>query len=142
MTLIPLDIQAASLAVGASKGRTYPLRCMHPPGGATALVAVVGGSEIEELGFQFVLTPVALNVTVISIVAIAFNYAFPRRHYRVWVSRQHRKTAENKRAYDVIEHSDPVYALSQLDSSIAVSENDLLKIYALAATRRHRHRRG
>ncbi len=138
--LIPIDILAASLAVGVAIGVMYYLRCIHPPGGATALVAVIGGHEIAELGYRFVLIPVALNVAVILMVAIVFNYAFAWRRYPVYVTRQYGKSVETKYAYDIIEHADLVYALSQIDSFIDVSENDLLKIYELATKRRHPQR--
>jgi CBS domain-containing membrane protein len=39
-------------------------RSLHPPGGATALIPVLGGQSIQDLGFQFLLTPLALNVAV------------------------------------------------------------------------------
>lgn len=137
--LIPVDILAASLAVGMAIGAMYYLRCIHPPGGATALVAAIGGHEIADLGYQFVLIPVALNVTVILLVATVFNYPFTWRRYPVYVTR-HGKSVATKHAYDVIEHADLVYALSQIDSFIDVSENDLLKIYELATKRRHPQR--
>jgi len=59
------------------------LRCTHPPGGATALTAVIGGSEIHNLGYQFLITPVAINVMVILAMAILVNYWFPWRRYPI-----------------------------------------------------------
>jgi hypothetical protein len=40
---------------------------------------------------------------------------------------------------DMIAHSDLVYALSQLDSFIDVSEEDLVRIYTLAVHHTHDH---
>ncbi len=57
----------------------YYLRCTHPPGGATALFAVIGGESIHDLGYQYVLTPVLLNAVVLVLIAFLFNYAFPSR---------------------------------------------------------------
>jgi len=101
---------AAPLAVALSIALMYYLRCLHPPGGATALVAVVGGPQIQALGYAFLLEPVLVNVLVMLAAAV------PER-------------AGEKL---VIAHSDLVYALSELDSYIDVSEEDLLQIYALA----------
>ena len=42
-TLVPDTITAAALAVGLAIGAMHLLRCIHPPGGATALAAVVSG---------------------------------------------------------------------------------------------------
>jgi CBS-domain-containing membrane protein len=50
---------AAACAVGLSIGAMHSLKCIHPPGGATALTAVLGGEAVRALGFQFVLLPVA-----------------------------------------------------------------------------------
>lgn len=47
-------------------------RCLHPPGGAAALTAVVGGSTVTSMGFIFPLIPVALN----SIVLVALGFFF------------------------------------------------------------------
>jgi CBS-domain-containing membrane protein len=78
---IPDTLFAAAFAVAISIGVMQYLRCVHPPGGATALAAVVGGEQIQVLGFNYVLTPVLLNVIAIIIVAVIFNYAFVWRRY-------------------------------------------------------------
>jgi CBS domain-containing membrane protein len=49
------------------------LRCLHPPGAATALTPVMAGDPITSLGYGFVLMPVGLNVVIMLILAIAFN---------------------------------------------------------------------
>lgn len=63
--LVPNLFLAAGLAVGLAIGVMHVLRCIHPPGGATALVAVVGTSQIHTLGFEYLLTPVLLNTLII-----------------------------------------------------------------------------
>ena len=79
---------SAALAVALAISAMYYLRCIHPPGGATALSAVVGGESVQALGFHYVVTPVLLNVLVILSVAILFNLAFPWRRYpSVWARR-------------------------------------------------------
>ncbi len=72
---------ASALAVALAISAMYYLRCIHPPGGATALSAVAGGDAVHALGFHYVLTPVLLNVVVILLVAIVFNFPFPWRRY-------------------------------------------------------------
>jgi len=79
--LVADPVFAASAAVGLAIGAMHYLRCLHPPGGATALGAVIGGEAIQQLGFQFVLTPVLLNTATILLVATLFNYPFPWRRY-------------------------------------------------------------
>lgn len=70
---------AAALAVGASIFAMQVLSCTHPPGGATALAAVVGGPATRALGYRYVLTPVLLNVGVMLIAAYVLHS--PKRSY-------------------------------------------------------------
>ncbi|MBL8445960.1 MAG: HPP family protein [Zoogloeaceae bacterium] len=74
---------AGALAVGGAIGAMHLARCIHPPGGATALTAVIGGASLHELGFAYAATPVALNALAILAVGILFNYAFPWRRYPI-----------------------------------------------------------
>ena len=79
--LVPDLFLAAGLAVGLAIGLMHLFRCIHPPGGATALAAVIGGPAINSLGYGYVLAPILLNVSIIFIVAILFNNLFPWRRY-------------------------------------------------------------
>lgn len=79
--LLPGPLPAAPLAVGLAIAAMHYLRCIHPPGGATALSAVIGGDTVQQLGFQFVLTPVLVNAAIIFLVALVFNYPFAWRRY-------------------------------------------------------------
>lgn len=56
---------AASMAVGLAIALMYPLRCLHPPGGATAITAVVGGGSVHALGYGFVVMPIMINTVII-----------------------------------------------------------------------------
>ena len=59
----------------------YYTRCIHPPGGATALAAVIGGPNIHALGYQYTLTPIAINTAIILLVGLLFNALFHWRRY-------------------------------------------------------------
>ncbi len=137
--LIENQMLAASVAVGISVTVMYYARCIHPPGGATALGAVLGGPAIHELGYQFVLTPVLLNTILILIVAIAFNALFKWRRYPVYlhISQNNANTEidvneVSSKSIPPITHEGFVYALSQIDTFIDVDESDLIRIYELA----------
>jgi CBS domain-containing membrane protein len=122
---------AASAAVALAIAAMYTLRCLHPPGGATALYAVLGGETVHALGYGYVFSPVLLNVVVLLAVAVAYNYPFAWRRYpQSWRGRSHR--ASRIAEETMIPHSSLVYALSQIDTFIDVSEEDLQRIYALA----------
>ena len=71
---------AAAVAVAGAIAAMFLLRCLHPPGGAVALTAVLGGAAIQEQGLQYVVSPVAINAVLMVLVAILFNNAV-RRHY-------------------------------------------------------------
>ncbi len=132
---VPDPMLAASLATGLTLGAMHYLRCIHPPAGATALAAALGNEAVREMGFAFVVAPLMLNVLIILAVAIAFNGLFPWRRYPAALVRAEAVPAAA--GYAAISHEDFVFALSQLDSYIDVSEEDLLRIYTLA-TGRHR----
>ena len=135
--LIANEILAASAAVGLAIGAMYYLRCIHPPGGATALSAVVGGEMVHALGYQYVVTPVLINVVIILVIAVLFNYAFSWRRYPVYLHERTsgRSVASGDIETGAISHGDFVYALSQIDSFVDVNEHELLRIYELATNR-------
>ncbi len=129
---------SAPLAVGLAIWAMYYLRCIHPPGGATALAANVGGPAVAALGYQYVLTPVAINVVVLLAVAVVVNYPFPWRRYpAALVKKEAFPKGAQRVGYGPIDHADLVYALSEIDSFVDVTEEDLLRIYELATRRPH-----
>jgi CBS-domain-containing membrane protein len=54
---------------------------MHPPGGATALIANIGSEKIKALGYGYVLSPVIAGVLLLFVVAITINNIPKNRHY-------------------------------------------------------------
>jgi CBS-domain-containing membrane protein len=133
---IPDYTVAASASVGFAIGVMYFTRCIHPPGGATALAAVIGSERLHELGYSYVFQPVLLNVITITLVAIAFNSLFKWRQYPAHLRFTKRSTESVATGYAPINHEDFVYALSHIDTFVDIDEADLLKIYTLA-TKRH-----
>ncbi len=77
---MPVPALAAALAVSASIGAMLTLRCLHPPSGAVALTAVVGGPPVHALGYDFVLVPVALNSLIIVVVALVVHRLSGQRY--------------------------------------------------------------
>lgn len=64
---------AAALAVSISIGVMLSCKCLHPPSGAVALTAVVGGPVITDMGYAFVAWPVGINSILLLLAAMAFN---------------------------------------------------------------------
>ena len=63
--LIPDYTIAASASVGLAIGVMYLTRCIHPPGGATALAAVIGSEKLHNLGYSYEVQPILLNTVTI-----------------------------------------------------------------------------
>ncbi|WEX75342.1 HPP family protein [Sinorhizobium numidicum] len=78
--LIPDPVIAAAVAVAVAIGAMLILGCLHPPSGAVALTAVLGGPAIRDAGYAFVLSPVAVNSLLILVVALIFNNLTGRRY--------------------------------------------------------------
>jgi CBS domain-containing membrane protein len=134
--LIPDLYIAAAAAVGLAITAMYYLRCIHPPGGATALTAVVAGSGVHSLGYLYLVTPVLINVAVIFTVAIVFNYLFPWRRYPMAMMPHSRKaTARDKPVKEDLSREDLEYAMQQMNLYVDVSHEDLEQIYQLARNR-------
>lgn len=76
----PEATMAAAVAVSAAIGLMFVLRCIHPPAGAVALTAVVGGPAIERLGYGFVFYPVLVNSLCLLLLAILYNRATGREY--------------------------------------------------------------
>ncbi|MDA3788438.1 MAG: HPP family protein, partial [Desulfobacula sp.] len=54
---------------------------LHPPGGATALIAVIGSEKIHDLGFLYVFIPVSAGVMIMLAVALIVNNLTKSRKY-------------------------------------------------------------
>jgi CBS-domain-containing membrane protein len=132
---VPQPLLAAALAVALAIGGMHYLRCIHPPGGGTALAAVIGGPAVRELGFTYVVAPVLLNAVILVAAAIAVNAFFAWRRYPAALARRAKRPeaeAEGRPFAEVPSHGDIEYALRQINSMVDVTEDDLERIYRLA----------
>jgi CBS-domain-containing membrane protein len=72
---------AAPLAVSLSIVLMQITKTLHPPGGATALLAVIGSEKIKSLGYWYVLSPVLSGASILLLVALVFNNITRHRNY-------------------------------------------------------------
>ena len=79
-TWIPDLTSAFSLAVGLTIFLMMTSDSLHPPSGAVAITAVLGGEAVHRLGFNFVIYPVLLNSVLLLAFALCFNRLIGR-HY-------------------------------------------------------------
>jgi CBS-domain-containing membrane protein len=72
---------AASIAVATAIAVMHATKTLHPPGGATALIAVIGGQRIHDLGYLYALVPAGLGALVMLVVALLINNLPKDRQY-------------------------------------------------------------
>jgi CBS-domain-containing membrane protein len=72
---------AAALAVSLAIVVMLATRTLHPPGGATAMIAVVGGPKIHALGFLYAFVPVGTGALILLAVALMVNNLSKNRKY-------------------------------------------------------------
>lgn len=72
---------AAALAVSLAIALMHLTKTLHPPGGATALIAVIGSDTIHALGYWYVLIPVGLGALTMLIIALLVNNIPENRRY-------------------------------------------------------------
>lgn len=72
---------AASLAVSVAIAAMMVTKTMHPPGGATALIAVIGGQKVHALGFLYPFVPAGLGAAILLVVALVVNNLSEKRRY-------------------------------------------------------------
>lgn len=72
---------SAALGVATAIAFMHVTKTLHPPGGATALIAVIGGPEIYQLGFYYVLMPVGVGAVIMLVVALLVNNIPANRKY-------------------------------------------------------------
>jgi len=72
---------AASMAVSTAIAVMHMTKTLHPPGGATALIAVIGGRQIHDLGYWYALVPVGLGAVTMLVVALLVNNIPEKRRY-------------------------------------------------------------
>jgi CBS-domain-containing membrane protein len=77
---------ASALAVSLAIAAMHITRTLHPPGGAGALVAVIGGEQVHALGFNYVISPIFIGAVVLLVLALFVNNMSgnPNRHYPVY----------------------------------------------------------
>ncbi len=72
---------AAAVAVATAIAVMHLTRTLHPPGGATALIAVIGGDSVHSLGYMYALVPAGLGAVLLLLVALVVNNIPKGRRY-------------------------------------------------------------
>jgi CBS-domain-containing membrane protein len=130
--LVPNIFIAAGLAVGLSIGAMHLLNSIHPPGGATALVAVVGGPVIHDLGFMYVLSPIFINVLSMFVLAVVYNSIFDWRRYPIAMMRfVEKETSRQDEVHSSLRSKHIEQAMKDMDLVVDVTIDDLKRLFTL-----------
>lgn len=145
--LVKEPVLAAALAVSLAIFVMYVTACLHPPGGATALTMVAGGDAIRAMGYDYLLTPVLINVLVMLAWALLINNLLPNRYYPNTL-KQLKDASSDALGTDrvdarlSIDKDDLEFALKEMNEFVDVSREDLSRIFNLSATHARRRRMG
>jgi CBS domain-containing membrane protein len=77
------EVVAPALAVAICVAIMRICKCTHPPGGATALFAVIGGTVVEDMGFLYVLINFIAAVMLL-LTALVLNNLVRKRSYPLY----------------------------------------------------------
>ncbi|QNH51547.1 HPP family protein [Acinetobacter venetianus] len=118
---------AFSLAVGFAIFMMMTTDSLHPPSGAVAITAVLGGDAVHRLGFHFILYPVLLNSILLLLFAVFFNRLIGR-HYPLTAHLNERSKDPTPTQKVSIQPKDIEYALDHHTELLDISQYDLEKI--------------
>jgi len=77
---------ASSVAVATAIAVMHATKTLHPPGGATSLIAVIGSEKIHSLGYLYVIMPAGLGALTMLVVALLVNNIPKKRSYpEFWI---------------------------------------------------------
>ncbi|OGH01895.1 MAG: hypothetical protein A2600_09505 [Candidatus Lambdaproteobacteria bacterium RIFOXYD1_FULL_56_27] len=79
--LAPYPELASALAVSLAIVVMHLTKTLHPPGGATALIAVTGSQRIHDLGYFYAFIPALSGALLMLVVALLVNNLAPARRY-------------------------------------------------------------
>jgi len=133
-------VAAAGIAAGLVIASLFGLRCLHPPGAALALVAVVGGPQIAASGYAL-LYPVAFNSFLLVAVALIYNnltgHPYPKARPQKGNSHHTRDALPSERMS--FSEDDVERALEDFGEYVDITRDDLAQL--IKQTEKHALRR-
>jgi CBS domain-containing membrane protein len=138
---------ASAAAVGGSIFAMLLLRCLHPPGAATALALGMSDNPISSLDYSFVLMPLGLNVAIMLVMSIAINrwvlgYKYPIALNQAANEKTDHGTIIAPSQLTGISEQDMKQALENMDMFVDVTPGDLSKLLTDAQKHSFKRLRG
>lgn len=140
--VMPHTVLAEALIVGLAVLAMFMLRCLHPPGGATALALALASTPEHLPGMQFLLAPLAANIIIVLGCAFMINNLLPGRHYPARRSppSPHLSSDPPPLQRAGVASEDIRYALQQFPRPLDVSGEEVETLLQLAEARAFRQR--
>ncbi len=125
--LISNQTEAFSLAVALAIFLMMSTDSLHPPSGAVAITAVLGGESVHQLGYHFIFYPVLLNSVLLLIIAIIFNRMLGKPYPQVaQINTRSKDPTPTQKV--TIQPKDIQAVLDQQTQLLDISEYDLQKL--------------
>ncbi|TPK66686.1 HPP family protein [Mesorhizobium sp. B2-4-19] len=123
-------VMASGLAVALAIAAMSFARCLHPPGGAAALTAVLGGPAVVSAGFLFPFVPVALNSIILVTLGLLFHRLARRNYPHVAAPAANSHGTADPPAQQRVgfRPEDIDAALTTLDETFDIDRNDLERL--------------
>lgn len=143
-SLIPDLALASACAVMLAIAAMFLTRSLHPPGGAVALTAVIGGEGIRQLGLGYVLLPVLINSLLLLALGLLYNRALGRRYPNGGkpVPNRHQTADPEPSARLATQATDIDFALEKHGELLDISRQDLQELLQEAQLHALRERVG
>eukprot|EP01030_Chromulinospumella_sphaerica_P017142 gene17142-16964_t len=136
-----LGALAAALALGAM----FALRCLHPPGGAVALITVIGGPAVQAAGYHFAMLTVLANSAMMVLLAILYNNLTGRRYphtQQAHIANLHATKDEVPTVRLGFKPDDLDAVLKQYNQVLDISRDDLHALFMQTEQRAYQRRFG
>jgi CBS-domain-containing membrane protein len=121
----------AAVALSCAIFLMLAARCLHPPGGATALAFVAGSPDLQNLGWSFLITPTLLNCGLLFSIAVLFNLPFSWRRYPQSLMRYEALPSAGDTA-SIIQARHIQEAIARTEVVVDISEDNIKRIIDLA----------
>lgn len=128
MQVLPDPLYATGIAVALAIIVMSLTRCLHPPGGAAALTAVIGGPAVIKAGFLFAFVPIALNSVLLVVLGVIFHKLTRRiyPHAALASTTNEHKTKDRPAALRVgVQSADIDAALAKTGETYDIDRQDL-----------------
>lgn len=137
-------VLAAALAIASSIFAMLALRCLHPPSGAVALTAVLGGPVIHAQGYHFLLAPIGVNSLIIVGVALIFNNLTRHRYPHIVLQHDNTHLTKDRIAGARVgfTSADLDLVLARYNQVLDVSRDDLESLLLQTEMQAYRRRFG